>query len=170
MLRAGCTTDPLGAGVPVPTLQPQKDALEMALFFISHDQGYDSSSSGGEWRNPDPPTMQGANTSGQLGHPHGPISPPKPRASPSSGVVRRSHVAPSSRGELPYAPRPSQKEGEAGSNSPLEKPPLHSHRPIPKAFKASGIRDSEEAVPVQEAGSSPRLQSPKGQTRIAAAP
>lgn len=51
--------------------------------------------------------------------------------------------------ELPNTPKPSQKEGEAGSTSPLEKPPLHSHHPIPKASKASGIRDWEQAMLVQ---------------------
>lgn len=69
--------------------------------------------------------------------------------------------------ELPNVPKPRQKEGEAIGDGPTETLPLCSHCLIPNS---SGVRDSEQATPVQGAGSSSRLQSPKGQTRIAAAP
>lgn len=142
----------------------------MGLFFISHVQVYDSSSLGGEWGNPDIALQCGEQTPvgswdtlvDQLAPktPHVPFM-WHPEKEPCGSRLPR---------ELPAAPKPSQKEGEAGSHGPPETPWLHSRYLIPEASKALGIRDSNQVMLVQGAGNSPRLQSPKGQTRIAAAP
>lgn len=135
----------------------------MGLFLISHDQGYNS-------RNPDTLVQRGKQTPvGSWDTLTDQLAPKAPYPPFVWYRKKEPHGPTLPREKQPNVPKPGHKEEKSISNSTPGIPSLHSHCLIPKASKSCRIRDSKPAVLVQRARSSPRLQSPQGQTRIAAA-
>lgn len=113
MLGAGCSSSLPCARVPVPTLQPQKDALEMGFCFLSHHPGEQQQPGGWVDRETQTPLlMLRAN-----------IHHPSPESFKASGIKDSEPAVPQRHREFPSAAKP-QRPNQRSSR------PINPTRPI----------------------------------------